>query len=76
MPGKSHHVVPNKDRGGWDIKKGGTDKAIKHTDTKKEAVDKARDISINQKSELYIHGKDGVIQQKDSHGNDPESSKG
>lgn len=76
MPAKSHHVVPNKDRGGWDIKKGGGEKSIKHTDNKKDAVDIARDISVNQKSELYIHGKDGVIQQKDSHGNDPVESKG
>jgi len=76
MPAKSHHVVPNKDRGGWDIKKGGGEKSIKHTDKKQDAVDIARKISTNQESELFIHGKDGQIQQRDSHGNDPESSKG
>jgi hypothetical protein len=67
---KSHHVVPNPN-GGWDIKVGGGDKAIKHTDTKKDAIDVARQISQNQKSELVIHNKDGKISQKDSHGNDP-----
>lgn len=76
MSGKSHHVVPNKDRGGWDIKKGGGEKSIKHTDNKQDAINKAREISQNQNSELFIHGKDGTIQQRDSHGNDPESSKG
>ncbi len=76
MPAKSHHVVPNKDRGGWDIKKGGGERAIKHTDKKQDAVDIARKISTNQDSELYIHGKNGQIQEKDSHRHDPESSKG
>jgi len=70
MAGKSHHVVPNKD-GGWDIKKGGGKKSIKNFSNKQEAVDKAREISKNQKSELVIHKKDGKIQNKDSHGNDP-----
>jgi len=67
---KSHHLVPNPD-GGWDVKKAGSERASKHTDTKQEAVEKGRQISQNQGTELYIHGKDGKIQQKDSHGNDP-----
>ena len=72
---KSHHVVPNSE-GGWDIKKGGADHASKHCDTKNEAIDKARIISQNQGTELYIHGKDGKIQEKDSHGKDPFPPKG
>lgn len=72
---KSHHVVPNA-KGGWDVKVGGGEKAIKHTDTKQEAVDAARQISQNQKSELVIHNKDGKIGQKDSHGHDPKDVKG
>ena len=72
---KSHHVVPNPD-GGWDVKKAGAERASKHSDTKQEAVEKGRQISQNQGTELYIHGKDGKIQQKDSHGNDPYPPKG
>jgi len=71
----SHHVVPAS-QGGWNVKRAGTDKAILHTDTKKQAVDLGRDISRNQGTELVIHGKDGVIQQKDSHGNDPRKIPG
>jgi hypothetical protein len=33
-------------------------------------VDRARGISQNQKSELVVHGQNGRIQYKDSHGND------
>ena len=71
----THHVVPNQD-GGWDVKKGGGQKASHHTDTKAEAERIARDISKNQGTELVIHGKDGKIQSKDSHGNDPYPPKG
>ena len=72
---KSHHVVPNP-KGGWDVKVSGGEKAIKHTDTKQHAVDVAREISQNQKTELVIHNKDGQISHKDSHGHDPKNIKG
>jgi hypothetical protein len=65
----THHVVPNPD-GGWDVKRGGGQKASNHTETKAEAEAIARQISQNQKTELVIHGKNGKIQRKDSHGND------
>jgi hypothetical protein len=73
-PRKSHHVVPNSD-GGWDTKKGGSPKVIKHFDHKEEAIEYMRKISQNQNSELIIHGRDGKIQQSDSHGNDPNPPK-
>ncbi|MCH9664519.1 MAG: DUF2188 domain-containing protein [Gammaproteobacteria bacterium] len=65
MPKKfaSHHVVPNR-KGGWDVRKGGSYRASRHYDTKREAVDSGRDISRNQGSELFIHGFDGRIQEK------------
>jgi hypothetical protein len=69
------HVVPNPD-GGWDIKKSGGQKSLKHFEKKQDAVDHAREISRNQNSELVIHNKDGEISQKDSHGNDPYPPKG
>jgi hypothetical protein len=71
----SHHVVPNPN-GGWDVKKGGAEKASLHTDTKQDAIDRGREISKNQGTEFVIHGQNGVIQSKDSHGNDPREVKG
>ena len=66
----THHVVPNSS-GGWKVKKGGSSKSSGNFETKKEAVDAGRKISQNQGTEFFIHGKNGKIQQKDSHGNDP-----
>ena len=69
-PRKTHHVVHNP-KGGWDSKKGGGSKAIKHFDRKEDAIDYTREISQNQGSELVIHGRDGKVQFSDSHGHDP-----
>lgn len=73
--GKNQHVVPSKNNG-WSVKGEGNTKATKHFDTKKSAIDYARKIRDNQKSELIIHNKDGRIAQKDSHGHDPHPPKG
>ena len=71
MSRKTHHVVPNSGRGGWDVKRGGADRASVHAETKSEAVKIGRVMSQRQGSELIIHGSDGRIQRADSHGNDP-----
>ncbi len=68
------HIVPHED--GWAIKPAGGSKATKVTDTKQEAIDIGRGIAKNQGTELIIHGKDGKIQSKDSHGKDPYPPKG
>lgn len=75
MTGKSTHVVPNPD-GGWDINQSGGQRSSGHFDKKQDAVDRAREISQNQNTELVIHNKDGQIGGKDSHGNDPFPPKG
>ena len=71
----THHVVPNPG-GGWDVRRGGAARASAHLDTKREAVERGREISRNQQTELRIHNKDGQIGQSDSHGNDPNPPRG
>jgi hypothetical protein len=70
MSQKTHHVVPDPD-GGWSVKKGGAARASKHFETKTDAISWGREVSKNQGSEFVIHKKDGTIQRKNSHGNDP-----
>ncbi len=72
--GRNQHVVPQGDK--WAVKGEGNSKATKVTDTKQEAVKVAREIAKNQGTELYIHGRDGAIQEKDSHGKDPFPPRG
>jgi uncharacterized protein YdaT len=70
MSKKTYHVVPAP-QGGWNVKKGGATRASNHFDKKQDAIDRAREISRNQSSELVIHKKDGTIARKDSYGHDP-----
>ena len=58
---KEHYVVSNRE-GGWDVIRGSALKALKHFDTKKDAVAYGQQVSRNQKTELVIHHKNGKIQ--------------
>jgi hypothetical protein len=72
--GRNQHVVPNGDK--WAVKGAGNERATKVVETQKEAIKIAREIAINQQSELIIHRTDGTIRDKDSFGNDPRNIKG
>ncbi len=73
--GKNQHVTPHPG-GEWQVKGSGNSKATKVTSTQAQAIKVGRKIANNQKSELLIHGTDGKIRAKDSHGNDPHPPKG
>lgn len=70
----NQHVVPRGTK--WAVKGEGNSRSTILTNTKQEAIDKAREISKNQGTELVIHNRDGKISQKDSHGNDTCPPKG
>ncbi|MEM9686278.1 MAG: DUF2188 domain-containing protein [Bacteroidota bacterium] len=76
MAKRSNHVVPSKKRGGWVVRKSGSTKASKSFDRKEDAVKFGRDLSRKEKTELYIHKKDGRIQDRSSYGKDPFPPKG
>lgn len=72
--GKNQHVVPHgKD---WAVKGAGNGKSTIIVDTQKAAIGIAREIARNQHSELIIHGTNGQIRAKDSHGKDQFPPKG
>lgn len=71
---KNQHVVPHSS--GWAVKGAGNQKVTKVTSTQKEAINVARNIAKNQKSELLVHNQKGQIRQKDSFGNDNFPPKG
>lgn len=73
--GKNQHVTPHPD-GGWQVKGAGNSKATIRTETQAEAIAVAREIARNQESELFIHGMNGRIRERDSYGNDPHPPEG
>lgn len=74
MSKRNQHVVPHAD--GWAVRGAGASRATETFDRKSDAVDRAREIAQNQSTELVIHGRDGQIHSKDSHGSDPFPPKG
>lgn len=72
--GKNQHVV--KHSNGWAVKGAGNVKATKVTSTQAEAIKMAKQIAVNQGSELLIHGKNGQIREKNTYGEDSYPPKG
>lgn len=73
----NRNVVPNPE-GGWDVTGAGK-RASAHTDTQKQAIDRAKTIVGNQGGgEVSISGRDGKIRAKDTvaPGNDPSDIPG
>ena len=69
MSGKNQHVV--KRGNDWAVLGEGNKRDTSVHSTQKDAYERARDIAINQRSEVVIHGRDGKIRDKNSFGNDP-----
>jgi hypothetical protein len=66
------HVVPQASR--WGLEVNGE---IRSTyDTQDEAINEARGLAKQQQGELVIHGQEGQVREKDSHGNDPSEIPG
>ncbi len=74
MTKRNQHVVPRDDQ--WAVQGAGATRATEIFDRKTDAVHRAREIAQNQGTELLIHGQNGRIQSKDSHGHDPFPPKG
>ena len=69
MTKRNQHVVPHSQ--GWAVKPEGGERPSSVHDTQQQAIDRGREIARNQGLELFIHGRDGRIRERDSHGGDP-----
>lgn len=67
--GRNQHVVPSDE--GWGVRGEGNDRLTSKHPTQSDAIDAARDIARNERSEVVIHDRHGRIRDKDSYGNDP-----
>lgn len=71
---RNQHVVPRGNR--WAVRKAGAERVTRHFDTQREAIEVARELARSQGAEVFIHGRDGRIRERDSHGNDPFPPRG
>ena len=71
---KNQHVVPHGDN--WAVRGEGNQRVTSVHDLQREAIDAAREIAMNQRSEMLIHGRNGQIRERNSYGNDPYPPEG
>ena len=74
MSKRDQHIVPHKE--GWAVRGAGSQRASSIHRTQEQAIDAGQNVARNQGTELYIHGRDGRIRERDSHGHDPHPPKG
>jgi Uncharacterized protein conserved in bacteria (DUF2188) len=68
------HVVPHDD--GWAVRRTGAVRVASKHPTQAEAIAAARNRAIRDQIELFIHGTDGRIRERNSYGADAPSPKG
>lgn len=69
MANTNKHVVKHPD--GWAVKPAGGEKPSRVVETQREAIEIARQQAINQGTEMFIHGRNGQIRERNTYGNDP-----
>lgn len=74
MTGKNQHVVKRED--GWAVRGENNTRDTSHHRTQQEAFEVARGIAKNQASEVFIHGENGKIRERNTYGKDPFPPKG
>ncbi len=74
MGKRNQHVVPHPK--GWAVKPARGKRPSSVHRTQKEAIDQASLIAENQETELFIHGRDGRIRERNTYGPDPHPPEG
>ncbi|MFO0794131.1 MAG: DUF2188 domain-containing protein [Candidatus Brocadiaceae bacterium] len=72
--GKNQHVVSRGNA--WAVLGEGNTRDTSRHSTQAEAFEAAREIAKNQKSEVFLHGTDGKIRERNTYGHDPYPPKG
>lgn len=74
MGKKDQHVVPH--NGKWAVKSPGSSTPSSTHKTQSAAISRAKTTAKQNQSELYIHGKNGQIRERNTYGPDPHPPKG
>lgn len=69
------HVTPD-GCGDWQVKRSGSERASKVFSTQQEAIAYARDVAMNQQTELFVHGRNGRIRERNTYKGDPFPPRG
>ncbi len=72
--GKNQHVVNLGNR--WAVKEEGAAEPFAVFKTQSEAWEKAKSIARKERTEAFLHGRDGQIRERNPYGHDPTRHKG
>jgi len=72
--GKNQHVVSLGNR--WAVKADGAAEPFAVFKTQSEAWEKAKSIARKERTEAFLHGRDGQIRERNTYGYDPTRHKG
>ena len=67
MVNKTYHVVHSID-GTWKVKSGCASRASNTFDKQSDAIERGRSIARRMGTDLFIHGRDGRIRERNSYG--------
>jgi len=76
MSKKNQWVVPVKGGEQWGVRGEGNERLTSVHGTQRQAIEHARSIAINQRSEMFIQGRNGKIRERNTYGHDPFPPKG
>lgn len=69
MTKKNQHVVPHEEN--WAVRGAGNSRVTSVHETQEQAITRAQEIARNQQSEMFVHGRNGRIRERNTYGNDP-----
>ena len=72
--GKNQHVVSLGNR--WAVTEEGAAEPFAVFKTQSEAWEKAKSIARKERTEAFLHGRDGQIRERNTYGHDPTRHKG
>jgi hypothetical protein len=72
--GKNQHVVSLGDR--WAVKEEGATEPLAVFKTQSEAWEKAKSIARKERTEAFLHGRDGQVRERNTYGHDPTRHRG
>ena len=74
MSKRNQHVVPHPK--GWAVKPARGQRATSVHTIQQQAKERAREIALNQGTEMLVHGRNGRIRERNSYGRDPHPPTG
>ncbi|WP_414644656.1 DUF2188 domain-containing protein [Bradyrhizobium sp.] len=75
MATKDRHVIASI-AGGWSVHASGASRASRRFERQSDAVRYARDLARRERTNLYVHRRDGTVKRWDSYADDRSPQRG